>query len=57
MHNPCIDLYPVGIIAPHHNPYSHPWIEQRRMRTKLLLGVFQAPSIFTVTHPTNPRFL
>jgi hypothetical protein len=41
----------------YHNPYSHPWIEQRRTRTKLLLGVFQAPSIFTVTRPTNPQGL
>lgn len=57
MHNPCIDLYPVGIMVPHHNPYSRPWIDQRRMRTKLLLGGFQAPSNFPVTHHTNPRFL
>ena len=41
MHNPCIDLYPVEAVAAHHNPYSHPRIEQRRMRTKLLLGVFR----------------
>ena len=27
------------------------------MRTKLLLGGFQAPSIFPVTHHTNPRTL
>lgn len=39
MHNPCIDLYPVEAEAAYHNPYSHPRIEQRRMRTKLLLGV------------------
>lgn len=41
MHNPCIDLYPVEAEAAYHNPYSHPRIEQRRMRTKLLLGVFR----------------
>lgn len=41
MHNPCIDLYPVEAIAAYQNPYSHPRIEQRRMRTKLLLGVFR----------------
>ena len=33
MHNPCIDLYPVEAEAAYHNPYSHPRIEQRRMRT------------------------
>lgn len=41
MHNPCIDLYPVEAEAAYHNPYSHPRIEQRLMRTKLLLGVFR----------------
>ena len=41
MHYPCIDLYPVEAVAAYHNPYSHPRIEQRRMRTKLLLGVFR----------------
>lgn len=41
MHNQCIDLYPVEALAAYHNPYSHPQIEQRRMRTKLLLGVLR----------------
>ena len=41
MHYPCIDLYPVAAVPAHHNPYSHPRIEQRQMRTKLLLGVFR----------------
>ena len=41
MHYPCIDLYPVEAVAADHNPYSHPRIEQRRRRTKLLLGVFR----------------
>ena len=41
MHYPCIDLYPVEAVAAYHNPYSHPRIEQRRMRTKLLLGVLR----------------
>lgn len=40
MHDPCIDLYPVAAEAAYHNPYSHPQIEQWRMRTKLLLGDF-----------------
>ena len=39
MRDPRIDLYPVESVLSHHNPYSHPWTEQRRMRTKLLLGV------------------